>query len=215
MAKKIDLTGLGFFKSQENGMVASEYSSSSTYAVGDYSYHSGTLYRCIVPITTAEAWTSGHWTAAKLAEDVTAQSDRIDAQSEQINDSVIADITVTKQGGYINNDGTVTLDPSNTYYYVSQGIDVSSAGKIRVGNYYTATSRPTVTILNSSGTSVARIVNPGSGLTYVELDIPDTGVIAYVQATSSLNPTVTISGSYSKIKDGMLSAYLVNENDSI
>ena len=70
MAKKIDLTGLGYFKSQENGMVASEYSSSNTYAVGDYVYHSGTLYKCTTAITTAEAWTAAHWTAAKLAEDV-------------------------------------------------------------------------------------------------------------------------------------------------
>ncbi len=77
MAKKIDLNGLEFYKGKENAMIADEYSSSSTYAVGDYVYHAGTLYKCTTAITTAEAWTSGHWAAAKLAEDVTSQSEKI------------------------------------------------------------------------------------------------------------------------------------------
>ena len=42
---------------------AEEYDSTSTYAVGDYCYHSDTLYRCTTAISTAEAWTAGHWTA--------------------------------------------------------------------------------------------------------------------------------------------------------
>lgn len=70
MAKKIDVNGLDHFKEKENAMIASEYSSSKTYAIGDYVYHNGTLYRCITAITTAEAWTAGHWTAAKLGDDV-------------------------------------------------------------------------------------------------------------------------------------------------
>ena len=69
MAKKIDINGLDHFKDKENAMIASEYSSSQTYAVGDYCYHAGTLYRCTTAIATAEAWTAGHWTAAKLADD--------------------------------------------------------------------------------------------------------------------------------------------------
>ena len=79
MAKKIDLDGLEFYKGKENAMVADEYSSSNTYALGDYVYHAGTLYKCTTAITSAEAWTSGHWTAAKLAEDVTAQSENIES----------------------------------------------------------------------------------------------------------------------------------------
>ena len=72
MAKKIDLNGLDHFKEKENAMIASEYSSSKTYAVGDYCYHAGTLYCCTTAITTAENWTAGHWTAAKLADDTSA-----------------------------------------------------------------------------------------------------------------------------------------------
>lgn len=49
---------------------AAAYSSSATYAVGDYVFYGGTLYRCNTAITTAEAWTAAHWTAAVLGDDV-------------------------------------------------------------------------------------------------------------------------------------------------
>lgn len=68
----IDLNGLGHFKAKENAMVADAYSASKTYAVGDYVYYNGTLYRCTTAISTAEAWTAGHWTAAKLGDDCSA-----------------------------------------------------------------------------------------------------------------------------------------------
>ena len=50
--------------------VAPVYSSSATYAVGDYCTHDGQLYRCTTAISTAEAWTAAHWTAAAMATDV-------------------------------------------------------------------------------------------------------------------------------------------------
>lgn len=53
------------------GDIASTYSSSSTYAVGDYVLYSGQLYRCTTAISTAEAWTSAKWTAVALGDDVT------------------------------------------------------------------------------------------------------------------------------------------------
>lgn len=53
-----------------SGVLASTYSTSKTYAVGDYVYYSGNLYRCTTAITTAEAWTSAHWTQVALADDV-------------------------------------------------------------------------------------------------------------------------------------------------
>ena len=83
MAKKIDVNGLDHYHDKVSAMVADEYSSSALYAVGDYCFHAGTLYKCTTPITTAEAWTSGHWTAAKLAEDVTSQSEQILSGAEE------------------------------------------------------------------------------------------------------------------------------------
>ena len=48
--------------------IADTYSSSSTYEVGDYVLHSGSLYQCNTPITTAEAWTAAHWTQTNFAD---------------------------------------------------------------------------------------------------------------------------------------------------
>ena len=47
--------------------IAPAYSTSSTYALGDLVTYNNTLYRCSTAITTAEAWTSGHWTAVTAA----------------------------------------------------------------------------------------------------------------------------------------------------
>lgn len=53
------------------GVVASAYSASQTYAVGDYAIHNSNLYRCTTEITTAESFTAAHWTQVVLADDVT------------------------------------------------------------------------------------------------------------------------------------------------
>ena len=138
MAKKIDLNGLDYFKGKENSMIASEYSSSATYAVGAYAYHAGTLYKCNTPITTAEAWTEAHWTAAKLAEDVTAQSDRIDVSIGVELHNLPSGYT-EKQ--YIENASNALVDTG-----VSWGthprivIDVFSTGNPFFGNYHTTSS---------------------------------------------------------------------------
>jgi hypothetical protein len=46
--------------------IANEYNSSVTYAVGDKVIYNGQLYKCTTAITTAESWTSAHWTAIKI-----------------------------------------------------------------------------------------------------------------------------------------------------
>lgn len=45
---------------QRSGL--SEYSDSSTYAVGDFVYYSNQIYVCNTAIGTAESWDSTHWT---------------------------------------------------------------------------------------------------------------------------------------------------------
>jgi len=53
-----------------NDSLADDYSSSSTYNVGDYVMRNYKLYRCNTTISTAESWTSAHWTQVALADDV-------------------------------------------------------------------------------------------------------------------------------------------------
>lgn len=51
-------------------LLADDYSTSKTYAVGDYVIYSGNLYRCTTAIATAESWTAAHWTQAQVGPDL-------------------------------------------------------------------------------------------------------------------------------------------------
>jgi len=51
---------------------ADAYSASSTYAVGDYCIHNQILYKCNTAISTAEAWTAGHWTAVNVGDEISS-----------------------------------------------------------------------------------------------------------------------------------------------
>ena len=87
---------------------ASAYSSSATYAVGDYVFYNGALYRCISAISTAEAWTAAHWTAAVLGEDVGGLRSQID----YLNDELIGDVkysrTISQASDSINANNSKT-----------------------------------------------------------------------------------------------------------
>lgn len=50
--------------------IAPKYSTSATYAVGDYALYNNVLYRCNTAITTAESWTAAHWTAVKVGPEL-------------------------------------------------------------------------------------------------------------------------------------------------
>lgn len=62
--------------------MAPAYSTSATYAVGDYVNYNGSIYRCTTAITTAESWTSGHWTAVVLGADLASQVSDLKTQLE-------------------------------------------------------------------------------------------------------------------------------------
>ena len=68
------------------GSVASTYSASKTYAVGDYVWYNGQLYRCSTAITTAEAWTAAHWTSAVISDDVTGLKSALTNLEEEISE---------------------------------------------------------------------------------------------------------------------------------
>lgn len=57
-------------KVAQDGVVANVYSTSGTYAVGDYCIYNGGLYRCNTAIPSGEAWTAAHWTAVTVGADL-------------------------------------------------------------------------------------------------------------------------------------------------
>ena len=94
--------------------MAPVYSTSGTYAVGDYVIHDGQLYRCTTAITTAEAWTAAHWTAAEIAMDVSDLNQQISASGDMIPDTVqtiayaadgsVQSVTHTRNGTVVRTD---------------------------------------------------------------------------------------------------------------
>ena len=71
-----------------NACFAPAYSTSSTYALGQYVTYSGYLYRCTTAITSSESWTAAHWTQVALANDVSSLKSAIEAEQE-INETEI------------------------------------------------------------------------------------------------------------------------------
>lgn len=51
-------------------LIANDYDPTSTYGAGAYAIYNDALYRCLVSITTAEAWNASHWTETTVAEEL-------------------------------------------------------------------------------------------------------------------------------------------------
>ena len=50
--------------------ISDEYSSSSTYKIGELCIRNNKLYRCTTPITTPEAWNTSHWAETTIANEI-------------------------------------------------------------------------------------------------------------------------------------------------
>ena len=124
---------------------AAAYSSSATYAVGDYVFYDGALYRCITAITTAEAWTAAHWTAAVLGDDVVDLDNDIKGLQSDITRleypytvNIINPDTVAKNYG-ISNLGTLEANTNyqtTDYIFVESGKSYTFSPKIRMYGKY-------------------------------------------------------------------------------
>lgn len=101
----------------QEDMITDAYSSSSTYAVGDYCIYENTLYKCTTAISTAEAWNSGHWRAVTVADEINA---RVKKAGDRMSGDLTMDNSVIKIAkgqtkGIYNTDGLPILrDHNNT-----------------------------------------------------------------------------------------------------
>lgn len=122
-----------------------EYSSSSTYDVGDLVMHETQLYRCSTAITTAEAWTPAHWEAKSLAEII----NEVDPGSASIPYGVCttAGSTVAK---------TVTVSPAITE--VTTGLAIL----VKFENANTSTN-PTLNVNSLGAKSLMRYGTTNAG----------------------------------------------------
>lgn len=101
--------------SQFMAAIAPAYSSSALYAVGSYAWYNGSLYRCTTAITTAEAWTAAHWTAAVLGDDVGDLKSAISEKTYNLISGIRENQTVGSNGKFVSNSGTnMYIAPAET-----------------------------------------------------------------------------------------------------
>ena len=122
--------------------LAQAYSTSATYAVGQYVTYNGGLYRCISAITTAESWTAAHWSAAKIGPDL-SDLKRILSNVYKIGIGTNMHNPSTDVIGSIKNDGTIdstaTGYKSSDFIPVEQDTDYAFSGYVNDGRKNTST----------------------------------------------------------------------------
>lgn len=91
--------------------VAPEYSSSASYAVGDYCVYDLVLYRCTTAITSGEAWTSGHWTAVKLGQEVSDLKENLSELETDISNGNFPEMAVGSADQLISDEYVVENEP--------------------------------------------------------------------------------------------------------
>ena len=112
--------------------IAPTYSPSALYNAGDYVWYSGTLYRAIVDIPTAESWTPEHWDTAVIGEDIADLKSAFDASLLPV---PWPDISLTK-GQYIKGaDGTTQSNSKYTRSAVYAGYGTRIGVKLNNNNY--------------------------------------------------------------------------------
>lgn len=141
------------------GTVASAYSASKTYAVGDYVIHNSNLYRCTTAITTAESFTAAHWTQVALADDVSDLKSNID---EFFN-------PIWTTGKYINGNGQET---SNGNFKCTDYIEL---GDVLFGIKYSLFQQSNTNIVSYYDADKVYI----SGVKGTDNNIAKTGEVSY------------------------------------
>ena len=100
-----------------------DFSTSSTYQVGDYVMYQGKLYKCVTAITTSGEWDSTKWNLAILSDDVADLNSTIDTFFVKEN--------VVFNSGYYFNYVQGGLTSSSSYSYVVYDVSACNGGKIK------------------------------------------------------------------------------------
>lgn len=144
--------------------VADEYSSSSTYAVGDIVNYLGTTYRCTTAITTAENWTAGHWTPVKIAKEVTDLKSSLNAVTEHRNllptgtkSVTFGTVVSTYNNGQYHASGTATGSGGRTSSFATVDL-IAGTYTVSVSDVYYNGTQPTIFLQKSSDNTIIKTI---------------------------------------------------------
>lgn len=180
--------------------MAPAYSNSATYAVGDYVNYNGSIYRCTTAITTAESWTSGHWTAVVLGADLASQVSDLKTQLNNYFDNHKSTNLWNYDTTIVGEIATATgiVNTSSTSYVTSDFIPISYGDTVFV--CYKVKSSNTLTTFNASTGNGGKIVFFDANKTY----------IAGKYATDWSNPLTVSYQNAAYIRIGLSKSHFTN-----
>ena len=98
-----------------------EYSASKTYAVGDKCIYENALYKCITAISTAEAWTAGHWAKTSLCAEDTANKAAIKELTEKSKKAIIIKQVTSKTNFEVGANSALRYETDATLFPTIEG----------------------------------------------------------------------------------------------
>lgn len=119
----------------ETNTLADEYSSSATYAVGDYCIHNNKIYRCTTAISTAESWADAHWTLVIVGDELKTKKS-----------GTVTSVTIKGTSPIVSSSSSaITTSGTRTISHADSGVTAGTYKSVTVNatGHVTAGSNPT------------------------------------------------------------------------
>jgi hypothetical protein len=104
--------------------IAPLYSTSATYAVGDYVMHDGAYYVCKTAIATPESWTAGHWMQTNVGAEVGGLKSAIPYLADALYKTIATKGTASNTSGslvpfHVKNGDSITAKTTDDTTFVN------------------------------------------------------------------------------------------------
>ena len=131
----------------ETNLVALEYSTSATYAVGDYCVHDNKMYRCTTAISTAESWNSDHWTLVIISDELKSKKP-----------GTVTSVTIKGTSPIVSSSSSaITTSGTRTISHANSGVTPGDYTKVTVNATGHVTDGSNPTTLSGYGITDAKI----------------------------------------------------------
>lgn len=104
-----------------------DFSTSSTYKIGDYVMYQGKLYKCTTAITTGGAWDSSKWILAILSDDVANLRNSVESGEYGLSELVKqAILQIARKVAYVDDQGQTYYDDLYDALYPSNVVSITA-----------------------------------------------------------------------------------------
>ena len=188
----LKVTGAAADAAKTGLMMVSPFSTTATYAVGDYVNNEGTLYRCHTAVTTAGSWTGvTNWTATHLADETSELKNAIT--------NMILNDLITQDGNPVSILNGISTDVVSLE--IGDYVPTFSADRT-FDNPVTMTPFNSVLVSNSNSEKSFSIGVPNNSYAFVEIDVTNAKAIPYefVELSGALIDQVTYNSTYHQLR---------------